>query len=62
MEWEVDLMPTITREAIEWFQEELESVTAQRDELEEELEAALEENATLKAHLQRLMADRSVAV
>ena len=26
-------MPVITREALEWFQEELETVTAQRDEL-----------------------------
>lgn len=42
-------MPTITREAIEWMQDELESVTAQRDELEDELAEVLEENQALRA-------------
>lgn len=41
-------MPTITREAIEWMQDELESVTAQRDELEDELAEVLEENQALR--------------
>ena len=55
-------MPVITREALEWLQEELESVTSQRDELEDELAEALEERDALKAQIQRMMADRSVAV
>ena len=55
-------MPVITREALEWLQEELDTVTSQRDELEEELAEALEENASLKAQIQRMMADRSVSV
>ena len=53
-------MPTITKSAIRWMQDELESVTAQRDELEEELTEALEENLELKAHISRLIADRSM--
>ena len=55
-------MPVITKAALEWLQEELESVTAQRDELEDELAEALEENASLKAQIKLMMADRSVAV
>ena len=55
-------MPIITREALEWLQEELDSVTAQRDELEDELAEAIEERDALKAQIQLMMADRSVAV
>ena len=62
-------MPTITREAIEWMQDQLESVTEQRDQLEEELVEALdeldatqEENSILRARLNQLMSDRTVSV
>jgi regulator of replication initiation timing len=62
-------MPTITREAIEWMQDQLESVTEQRDQLEEELvealeelEVAQEENGILRARLNQLMSDRTVSV
>lgn len=55
-------MPTITRAAIQWMQDELEAVTEQRDELEQELENALEENQSLRAQVNRLMADRTVNV
>ena len=60
------VMPTITVEALQWMQEEMESITAQRDDLEEELEAALEDRAenkatisALEAEIRRLMSDRS---
>ena len=55
-------MPTITRSALQWLQDELESLTEQRDQLEDELSEALEENASLKAQLNRVMADRSAEV
>jgi len=49
-------MPTITRKALEWIQDEVESKDAIIDTLEEELEAALEDNAALKAALNRAVA------
>ena len=52
-------MPTITVEALQWMQEELESVTSERDEVQEELELALEENAGLRLELTMLRSDRS---
>lgn len=55
-------MPTISREAIEWLQDELESLTAERDELEDELEATLEENKLLRAQVSQMMSDRSLVV
>jgi len=55
-------MPTITKAAIQYIQDELEEVTGQRDELEDELIAALEENANLKLEIQRLRADREMVV
>ena len=55
-------MPTITRSALQWLQDELESLIEQRDQLEEELTEALEENANLRLELQRMMVDRSVAI
>ena len=53
------VMPTITVEAIQWMQEEMESVTSERDEVQEELELALEENAALRLENQVLRSDRS---
>ena len=55
-------MPTITKEAIEWMQDEHDSKDEIIAELEEELIEALEENAALKIEIQRLMTDRSMAV
>jgi len=55
-------MATITRDAIEWVKDELESRDEVISELEDELIAALEENAALKLHITQLMTDRSVAV
>jgi regulator of replication initiation timing len=52
-------MATISREAIEWMQDELESKTSQIDELEEELAEALEENKALRLQITQLMSDRS---
>ena len=49
-------MPTISKEAIEWMQDEAEGKDAIIADLEEELEAALEEVAALKAALNRAMA------
>ena len=45
---------------MEWLKDELESLQAQRDELEEELERALEDNATLKAMILRIKATLQV--
>ncbi len=53
-------MPTITRSAIEWMQDQSEAKDARIDDLEEELELALEENAALKLEITRLMSDRSL--
>ena len=53
-------MATITREALEWVQDQLENLQSQVDELEEELSAALEENSNLKIQITRLMSDRSL--
>ena len=53
-------MSTINRDAIEWVQDELESRDARIDELEEELELALEDNATLRAMLLRAKATLQV--
>ena len=55
-------MPTISREAIEWMQDELESKSSQIDELEEELAEALEENKLLRAQVSQMMSDRSLVV
>lgn len=55
-------MPTISRSAIQYMQDEYESLNAQVDELEDELSDALEENAALRLEITRLMTDRSVAV
>ena len=62
-------MPTITRSALQYIEDQLEERDAQIDELEEELAQALEENAekeelisALRATIQRLMTDRSLAV
>ena len=62
-------MPTITRSAVQYIEDQLEERDAQIDELEEELAQALEENAekeelisALRATIQRLMTDRSLAV
>ena len=55
-------MPTITRSAIEWMQEQSEVKDARIDELEEELEAALEERDQLRLQVIQLMSDRSLAV
>ena len=62
-------MATITKAALHYMQDEHEALLAERDELEEELAAALEEvkqlkeeNDSLKAQNQLMMADRSVAV
>ena len=53
-------MATITREALEWVQDQLESLQSQVDELEDELSDTLEENAALKLQITRLMSDRSL--
>ena len=59
----------ISKEAVQHYQDEFESLVEQRDQIEEELSEALEDNAekdeliaALRAEIQRLMADRSVAV
>ena len=55
-------MPTITRAAIQWMQDELEAKEAQIDELEIELEASMDENQALRLRIQQLMTDRSLVV
>ena len=55
-------MPTITKAALHYIEDENEAKDARIDDLEEELEAALEENAALRARLQIMMSDRSMAV
>ena len=55
-------MPTITLEAIQWMEDQSESKDALIDDLEEELESALEENSSLRLQITRLMSDRSVTV
>ena len=62
-------MPTITKAALQWYEDEMESVVEQRDQLEEELEKSLEDNAekdlrilALEAEITRIMSDRSIAV
>ena len=47
-------MSTITKEALEWIQDELESKDEVITQLEEELIDALEENVALKAEVLRL--------
>ena len=49
-------MPTISRKAIQWMQDEVEAKDSLIDELEEELEAALEDNMALRAALNRAVA------
>ena len=46
-------MPTITKRAIEWIEDQAEAKDALIADLEEELEAALADNAALKAALLR---------
>ena len=53
-------MPTITRSAIQWMQDQLESKEEQISELEEELSEALEELEAAKIHILRLISDRSL--
>ena len=55
-------MATISKSALHYIEDQLESKDALITDLEEELEAALEENLELKTHISRLMADRSLAV
>ena len=55
-------MATITKAAIQWMEDELEGKDALISELEEELEAALEEVEGLRIEITRLMTDRSLAV
>ncbi len=55
-------MATISKEALQWMQDELESKDAQIDSLEEELSAALEDCASYKAQIARLMSDRSTVI
>lgn len=52
-------MATISKSALQWIQDEHESLQVQVDNLEEELELALEENAALRLEITRLMSDRS---
>ena len=54
-------MPTITRSAIQWMEDQAEEKDSLIVELEEELEAALEENLALRLEITRLMSDRSFA-
>jgi len=55
-------MPTISKSAIQWIQDQNEEKESLITELEEELEAALEENAALRLEITRLMSDRSLAI
>ena len=55
-------MPTITRSAIQWMQDELESKDEIIAELEEELEKAMEERDAACLQIARLMTDRSLTV
>ena len=55
-------MATISREALQWLEDERDSDQETIAELEEELSEALEEVATLKAQIQFMMSDRSVAI
>ncbi len=62
-------MATISKEALQWMQDELESKDALIDSLEEELSAALEDRETDKqliasqeAQITRLMSDRSTVI
>jgi hypothetical protein len=54
-------VPTITRAAIQWMQDESESKDEQIAQLEEELQQALEDVRTLRLEITRLMSDRSVS-
>ena len=49
-------MTTITKEALEWIQDEMESKDAIISDLEDELELALDDVASLKAQLARMHA------
>ena len=55
-------MATVSLRTLQWIQDEVESKDAIISDLEEELESALEENLELKAHITRLMTDRSLSV
>ena len=55
-------MPTITRTALQYIEDQLESKDEIITDLEEELEAALEEVEALRIQVTRLMTDRSLAV
>ena len=49
-------MTTITKEALEWIQDEMESKDSIISDLEDELESALEDVAILRAQLARMAA------
>ena len=51
-------MPTITRSALQYIEDQIEERDAQIDELEDELALALEENASLRAQINRLASIR----
>lgn len=55
-------MPYLSWEALRENRDQHESKDAAIAQLEEELAEALEERDALKAQIQRMMADRSVAV
>ena len=55
-------MATVSLRTLQWIQDEVESKDALINDLEEELELALEENLELRNHITRLMTDRSMAV
>ena len=54
-------MPTITKSALQWLQDELESKDATITDLESELEDALDEAEILRAELLRMRATLEVA-
>ena len=53
-------MPTITKAAIEWMQDRLESLEEENAQLEEELLDAIEEIDSLRVELMRRVADPSL--
>ena len=55
-------MTTITKGALEYIKDEVERLQSEVDDLEEELEKALDENAAMRVEITRLMSDRSLAV
>ena len=55
-------MATISKEALQWLQDELETKEGIIDSLEDELSAALQDVESLKARILQLMSDRSMGV